>query len=78
MIYIPIELKYNNLTNIINFNKNYNLGILQEIILNKFNLIIFNIEHSKIFINNESYIVGNEENPFDMKLTHAVNPQIMN
>jgi hypothetical protein len=65
---IPLELKYNELNYTIQFNKNNTLGILQDFLLTKFNLLIFNIEHSKIYMNQQFYIIGNQENPFDMKL----------
>ncbi len=65
---ITTSIHYLNNEYKITFSENVKLGSIQEEILKKCMLIIYNIEHTKVFISNKEFILGDSSNsPFSLK-----------
>ena len=65
---------YNGLSKniILSSNVEYKFGVLNEKILELFNLIIYNIEYCIIKINNDEFIIGSNNCSFNRKLSELI------
>lgn len=70
---MDIKIIYNDHHNKINIDFDKEIGYLQENILKMFNLIIYNIEYTKIIIKNKEFILGIDDLKFNNKLNDFLN-----
>jgi hypothetical protein len=63
---MKINLNYNNFNKYIDINISDKLGYILENLLNNCSLLIYNIENAQIITDNEYYLFGEEEAPFNI------------
>jgi hypothetical protein len=67
-----VYLEYNDFKKNIDIDISKTNGKIQEDILNLCSLIIYNIEYTEIIINNDSYILGNNDFLFEYTLEKSI------
>ena len=65
---MKVNLNYNEFIKKYELDISQKIGFIQEKILSLTNLLIYNIEYSKIKINNNFYILGSDDLPFNLNL----------